>query len=590
MKKQMLVSVLALGVMVGTIITACGKEAISNASESQKVESGVVSETSVTSEKEEIVDKKKLPTVTLYPKDANLFSGLVTGFRGDLFAENGFQLEVWAYSDEKTNAILTGGDLPDMMYVPLSGDTLTTLIETDKIINYDDYKDLLPNYFGKDIPNEYIPKSFDVIRENYSAGTGELYALPFGTGLKSGFYNETGVFDRHVVKLNWDVYEKIGMPEIKDKWHLIDIMEEMLNAQPALEDGTKCYGTFLDIGMDTNRFGSMYLWYVWHGYMSGAHSDLVEVSWVTGEVDSILTKESLYYEGLKWYNEVYRRGLMDPDSISTARPDQMAKVENGLAMVPSGTAPGWADTYYEVFLPDLTVYQDFTNDMVVFNTATSIVINKETEHLEECLAFVNMLADPYAWLNLNYGPEGSVWQKEGNVLSLTDECRTWIEEKGGIGAYPMPDGTEWSTWNTAIAIGTGTPIPGYVGISGEAVCADPTTWPDAQAITTNSDNWNSWKEHMNADNLWDYCEKNNIPTYTSSVMEGIVLPKMDDSQTLALATINNIVVPASWQCVYAETEEEFEEIWNKMVEDAIELGAQEFIDWKIKCYIDAVAK
>ena len=67
--------------------------------------------------------------------------------------------------------MLTSGDLPDMMYVVANSDTLKTLIETDKIINFDDYQDQLPNFF-KTPPNEFMDDNIELIRENYSAGTG----------------------------------------------------------------------------------------------------------------------------------------------------------------------------------------------------------------------------------------------------------------------------------------------------------------------------------------------------------------------------------------------------------------------------------
>lgn len=35
-----------------------------------------------------------VPTITLYPRDANLTSGLVGGYKGDYFASRGFNVEV----------------------------------------------------------------------------------------------------------------------------------------------------------------------------------------------------------------------------------------------------------------------------------------------------------------------------------------------------------------------------------------------------------------------------------------------------------------------------------------------------------------
>lgn len=68
----------------------------------------------------------------------------------------------------------------------------------------------------------------------------------------------------------------------------------------------------------------------------------------------ILSKDSLYCQGLKWYNEIYRRGLMDPDSITNDHAAQRFKVDNGYAQVPSGYLPCWTEPH-EIFqspLPD----------------------------------------------------------------------------------------------------------------------------------------------------------------------------------------------------------------------------------------------
>ena len=580
MKTKRFKRVLALGLITAMMLTACGQQPASNTSETQKTtESAVAKESEAASET--VVNKKDLPTISLYPKDASLFSGLVTGFRSDYFAEEGgFQLEVWAYSDEKTNAMLTTGDLPDMMYVG-SEETLETLIETGKIINYEDYKEYLPNYFETPY-HEYVDANFDIIREKWSAGTNGLYILPWQVGESSEKNNEHASFERNVPKLKWDVYEAIGAPEITDLWGLLDIAEDMLEYMPTAEDGTKMYGMFLDNGQDTSYWGASYQWYAWHGYRTNA-AYFVEASHVTGEMKSIFDEDSLYKEGVEWYREAFRRGLIDPDSISTARTDQAPKIDNGYAMLPAGTLPGWPSKYYEVFPSDVTVYRSL-EIKTMSSPANCIVINAKTEHLEECLAFVNMLADPYAYLNINFGPEGDMWQVDGNVVSITDEFAAWLEEKGSLNEFPMSDGSAFFGWNTPIACYNAN-LNGYVGVNGKPVSIGPTSWPDAQAITTNNENWSAWKETMDAEGLWDYTAKNDIPVYTESVFAGVATPVPSDAMKITWATIKDLVVAESWKMVYAETDEEFDAIWDQMVEDAMALGAQDIIDWFMENFV-----
>jgi len=56
----------------------------------------------------------------------------------------------------------------------------------------------------------------------------------------------------------------------------------------------------------------------------------------------------------------------------------------------------------------------------------------------------------------------------------------------------------------------------------------------------------------------------------------------DDLMQLTIDALRDIVVTASWQMVYAESDEAFEEIWDKMVSDCEGLGAQDIIDWRLE--------
>ena len=95
MKLKKFKRVLALVLSTVMVLTACGQESAANTSETTKTEESVPAKESeaAASEKEE---PKEMPTITLYPANAALFSGLVSGYRGEAFADAGFNLEVWA--------------------------------------------------------------------------------------------------------------------------------------------------------------------------------------------------------------------------------------------------------------------------------------------------------------------------------------------------------------------------------------------------------------------------------------------------------------------------------------------------------------
>ena len=132
-------------------------------------------------------DDGELPTLNVYPYTA-LSAGVDTGYRSEIYKQNGFQVNIWAWSAEKTNSILTSGNLPDIMYVDV-GDNLDTLIQTKKIINLEDYLDRLPNLND----NPQMQNSLDYLRDAASNGTGSVYGLPVGIGT---YYS--GVFTRSI--------------------------------------------------------------------------------------------------------------------------------------------------------------------------------------------------------------------------------------------------------------------------------------------------------------------------------------------------------------------------------------------------------
>ena len=81
----------------------------------------------------------EIATLSVYPYTA-FNAGIDTGYRSQIYKNNGFQVNVWAWSAEKTNSILVSGNLPDIMYVAV-GDDLDTLIRTKKIINLEEHLD-----------------------------------------------------------------------------------------------------------------------------------------------------------------------------------------------------------------------------------------------------------------------------------------------------------------------------------------------------------------------------------------------------------------------------------------------------------------
>lgn len=559
MKKQTIQRMVAL--LLTTIVimnTGCGNSSGGDAEEKE----------SVTAKKE------NTPTITMYPADANLTSGLVSGYKGDYFKENGFDLEVWAYSDEKTNAILASGDLPDIMYV--SKENLNTMIEAGMLLDLDEYLDKMPHVTSY----EPMGEALDYTRKYRSAGTEKLYCLPLSVGDNVSNVSWTDSVERNTVKLRWDIYEEIGAPAINSYDDLIDVMEKMVEAHPTDENGNPFYGTVLNAGSDKQSWYNMILWYRWQGYNEENLPYLLEANMVEGTYSSILDKNSMYYKGLKWYNEVYRRGLMDPDSINNDRATQGEKVSNGYAMVPSGSLPGWAPKYFEYYIPDTSIYYDYNNSYGDPNKV--IAINANTEHLDECLKLLDMWCDSDAYFRILNGPDGGIWYSDGENAYISDDYVNYLKEHSGSGTgYTYENGEEAILWNTAFCVSSGV-YTNWGDGKGNKRVGRMEQWKEVMEISTNNDTFQSWKETTGYETYRDWLAAENAYTSEGTLKDINTFTALpDESKQLTIDSIKDTVVNASWKMVYSESDDEFDVLWDKMVSDCEGLGAQDIITWKL---------
>lgn len=516
-----------------------------------------------------------VPTITLYPRDANLTSGLVGGYKGDYFASRGFNVEVWAYSDEKTNAILASGDMPDIMYIPAKN--VDDMIESGMLLNLDDYLDQMPHvqsYDGLDTALNYV-------REYRSNDTGSVYVMPLVVGDNATHYLASDTTERNAVKLNWAAYEAAGCPEITDMDSLLDATEAMLAAMPTAEDGNPMYGTVLNSGSDTSYWACMVMWYRMQGYLEQELPYLLEENMVDGTVESILSEDSMYYQGLKWYNSAYKRGLIDPDSISNDRATQKPKVDNGYTITPSGYLPGWANTYMPYYVPGTKIYYNYTNTYGDSNYV--IGINAKTENLEACLNFIDMLADPDAYLWIRSGPAGEIWDVDENgVATITETGIESAKKYGTGGVFTTSSGEEIALWNTPWIVSDGGALTSYTDAEGNPRANMTSTWTEMLEISTDNDAVRAWQKDTGYDTWMDWLNENNAYADSSALDDITAFVSIpDDVMQLTIDSIKDVVTTASWKMVYAESDADFDALWDKMVSDCEGLGAEDIISWRL---------
>jgi len=383
-------------------------------------------------------------------------------------------------------------------------------------------------------------------------------------------------------KVQWDVYEEIGAPEINNFDELIDVMAQMKEKYPTDAEGNITFGTVLNGGKDGGQFKMMTQWYNMNGYENGntVQPYLLEMNMVTGEVSSILEEDSMYRKGLEWYNEVYRRGLMDPDSINTDLVTQDKKIAKGLVMIPSGWTPGYKPYYYQVYVGGTNVY--YNASMPYGAPQGYIVVNKNTTNLDACLKYLDLMIDPFTSFRLNFGPEGDAWYIDGEQIFMTDRLKAYVEKNNwSYTGYIFENGEEYTLFNVPMVLYNGVKLD-YKDGEGNYRYNNIAYWSEFADAEESNERWKNWQKTTGYENWLEWLEAEGA-LYTEGPLDGVssFVSTPDDEMNLLKGAVRDIVVNASWKMVYAETEEEFNAIWDQMIADCEGVGAKELQDWRM---------
>lgn len=504
-------------------------------------------------------------TITLYPYNAGLQSGPVTGWLGDYLLEKGIILEVIPYSEEKTQAMLASGSLPDIV-VFNSATNAKAALEAGMLLPLDDYQDQLPHVMENDI----LKAGLDYAREYYGTEDGELSILPFGVG-KNTLYAAADT-DRYAIKLNYQLYEQIGAPEFEKLEDVIPILKEMQQAYPQNEEGVNVYAMNLFSDFDTTHFFNMMSIYSILGYHWNYLPYGIEYEIETGTPYSIFREDSVYRRGARFMYELNQQGLLDPDSLTQERATADKKVSSKASVAGWAGVPGWAGKGYlpvpfDEFKPSLVTEEPYGK--------VGIAISANAENVDTCLKFVDMLADYDALLTLYNGPQGDRWDIKDGKLVMTDKFKEYLEAGGGT--YVLENGEEYSLFN----------IVSYIPNMGNTIekYGEPfpmTLWTEYVDRQYETEDAQAWSARYGYKYLKDLLEAENKMT---AVMDTSFVPFLtpdSDDMKLTLAALKDVIVPSTWELIYAKDDAEFEQIWSRMKQNAEALGLEDVISYKVE--------
>lgn len=157
----------------------------------------------------------------------------------------------------------------------------------------------------------------------------------YGTVLNNGYI------------VRWDLYKEIGCPEINNDDDYIDALKKMKEIYPETEDGLPVYA--MSAYNDSQLHAYFYKGCLAEGYINlqgGIYVQNVTTNELVPDLyDEGVEGDTPFWSGVKFYNKLYREGLLDPDCFITKSEDLKEKYNKGQYL--GGSVNWYYGTYNE---------------------------------------------------------------------------------------------------------------------------------------------------------------------------------------------------------------------------------------------------
>lgn len=409
-----------------------------------------------------------------------------------------------------------------------------------------------------------------------------IYAIPSEVSRLSADTPSEGLELNYGTYLRWDIYKDIGYPEISDFNSLLDVLEEMQKANPVGESGNKTYAFSLFRDWDGNMMNNAKQPACLYGYD--------EIGFVLAKVDgsdyqNILDRDSWYLKSLNLFYEANKRGLLDPDSPIQDYASVFAKYQQGEVLF--SFWPWLGKSAYNVEehtgegkgfmlapMKDMQIVSYGCSP--VGNQKTVIAIGNQAKDPERLVDFIDWLYSPEGIMisgarnsSGTAGPMGLTWEIEEGQPVLTDFGRQAFYRND----VEVPE--EWGngTWSTGICELNYMPVA-PVEISPSGIPYYYTLWDSVQE-ETNTPLLTQWSEYMDADSTIEYLQKQKQILVAPGC--SFVMPEESREIATKRQQCRNVIVDYSWKMIFAQEDEEFEELYQELLTIVDGLGYEDVL-------------
>lgn len=513
--------------------------------------------------------------LTVYSQLAN-YSGEQIGWFAQLLLEKfNVKINIIPDADGVFDTRMESGFLGDLVIFGSTGNDYQRAVKNGMLLDWEQYNLLDTN--GAYI-KEHMPKALEANRTINSEFVDDpkIHGIGHGVSPTSDGAHEEFFY---TWDLRWDLYQQLGYPVVKNLDDMVTLFEKMKEICPTDDNGNATYAVSLWPDWDGNMV--MYVKAMATAYYGYDELALGVYDPETGTYHDALEENGPYLTCLKFFNTLYQKGLLDPNSMTQTYDEMSQKVKAGGTFFSIFNYAGnltfntdehlaqnkWMGT----FLPEEAV--PLTYGMSVFGGNRVWAIGANSEYPDVCMDIINWLCTPEGRMESEYGPKGLTWDYDENGNTYLTELGLACKADGNT---PMEGAYAGATYKD-----------GQQQINNVTWSINAVN-PDSNGETYNYQTWKSyaaepscetekaWREYTGAVSCLEYIKSKKYVVAPATTFKDT---EMTDEFEIMWNQVTDCIVNGTWNAIYAKNDKEYEYIVNDMIKKAKAYGYEECKAW-----------
>lgn len=519
--------------------------------------------------------KNEVIKLNVYSQLAN-FSGKQIGWSADILKKKfNVELNIIPEGDGVFETRMTSGNLGDIVVWGADNDKYPLAVKNNLLFGWEDDNvlDEYGPYIKKNMPDA-LKKNKELTKTITNGASDKLYG--FGANVALNSKDHESFF--YTWDTRWDLYKKLGYPKIKNLQDYHKMLKNMQKLCPSDDSGNKVYA--VSLWPDWDDAMVMYVKAMATAYYGYDELALGLYDPTNGKYHDALEENGPYLEMLKWFNDLYQDGLIDPDSMTQTYDEMIAKVQNGGTLFSifnySGSL-GYNTKEHTSAGKLMYCMKPEDASPIVYGMNTQggdriWSIGAKTEYPEKCMEIINYLSTPEGRMTMEYGPKGYTWDYD-------DQKHAYLTD---VGVKCQKDK------NTTMGGGyKGSYHDGELQINNVTWSLDASN-PDSDGETYNKESWASYNATPSSDIEKDWRDKTGCTTINEYMEKGkyTVAPGTSfskETQDTTLKTTWNQVTTeiknSSWKAIYAKSDKQFDSVVAGMKKSAKKYGYDKCVEW-----------